>query len=67
VAKLLSPCLWQNKNKKLRFAQNKKSKAHLEKQAARPDLRLVAFCGKLIMRILRRNEEKNVSYEPNGV
>jgi hypothetical protein len=47
--------------------KNKKSKAHLEKQAARPDLRLVAFCGKLIMRILRRNEEKNVSYEPNGV
>jgi hypothetical protein len=44
-----------------------KAKAHLQKQAARPDLRLVAFRGKLIMRILRRNEEKNVSYEPNGV
>jgi len=47
----------------MRFAQNKKSKTHLEKQAARPDLRLVAFRGKLIMRILRRNEEKMATTE----
>lgn len=51
------------KIKKNALRANKRSKTHLEKQAARPDLRLVAFRGKLIMRILRRNEEKMVITE----
>jgi hypothetical protein len=43
VAKLLSPCFWQNKNKKLRFAQNKKSKNTFRKASRPPRLVFVAI------------------------